>query len=419
MTGIIHYSTTTSGIGGVIKRRIADFVVREITQQGRVLEVKGFTETETTQEKIIIPPKTENESLHLTMEKFNLDTNEALRRISRILHLSPKRFGYAGLKDRRGITAQRISIWNPDTTLVEKFKSRYAVLREPSWEKDRIEIGNLKGNFFEVTIRAIEMQEEELKKTTEQALLEMKDGVANYFGEQRFGGIRQVTHVVGKEFVKGNLEKAVMTYLTLPSNEEKEISQARKNLAQTKDFDTALKEFPQKFRYERSILHHLAVFPLDFVGAFQKMPKHLTYIFTHAYQSYLFNLVINERIESGTGLQPVEGDILEDGIPTAPLFGFDSVLPQGKIGEIERKILEAENIKLEDFKIRSFGELSCSGARKKLLVKPLDPKIISIEKDELNEGKLKMRLSFGLEKGNYATTILRELMKSPQIGSNQ
>ena len=416
MTGIKHFSTATPGIGGQIKRRISDFIVHEITPEGRALENKALGEWDGIREEPLKVPENKNgaEYLHITLEKFNLDTNDALRRVSRGLRSSPKRIGYAGMKDKRAVTSQRISIWNPDVKLLEGFMSRYAALREPEWRNDRIEIGGLSGNEFEITVRDIGLDEGELRQRTEKCFKEMlQNGVANYFGEQRFGGNREITHRVGKEFVKGNMEAAVMLYLTSPSeNEEAEIAAARKNLADSKDFVRASKEFPSKFRYERSIIHHLCKFPRDFVGAFQNLPRHLTYMFTHAYQSYIFNLIINERIEAGIGIRAIEGDILEDGIPTAALPGFDSKLAEGAPGEIERKVLEKEGASLEEFRVRSFPELSCSGARKKIALFPKNPRIIEIGKDEFNEGMLKMKISFALDKGNYATTILRELMKS-------
>jgi len=416
MVEIKHYTTSTKGIGGLIKKRISDFIVREITLDGKTLATKSFNENnEIKQEPIEIPElESEKEYLQLTMEKFNLDTTEATRRIGRILRISPKRIGYAGLKDRRAITSQKISIWKPDINRLKNFKARYITLTEPEWKDKPIQIGDLQGNEFEITIRNIEMSEKELSETTKKCFAEMETkGVANYFGEQRFGGIRKVTHLVGKELIKGNFEKAIMTYLTHSSEEEKEILEARKNLAETKDFKKGLREFPKKFRYERAIMHHLANHPHDFVGAFQKMPKHLIYLFTHAYQSYLFNMAINERIESGLGLEPIDGDIIiEEKYAAGPLFGFDLKLANGKAGEIEKKILEKEQIKLEDFKVKSFMQVSCSGARKKMLIYPKQTKILEITKDELNQEKLKMKISFKLEKGGYATTILRELMKN-------
>ncbi len=420
-TGITHFTTTTKGIGGQIKRRISDFIVHEITPEGRALKSEAFGEWDENRAAPLEAPKSDGagkEYLHLTMEKFNLDTNDALRRVSRALYISPKRLGYAGMKDRRAVTAQRISIWQPDVAKLAEFnqRNRYVCLREPEWKSEKMEIGMLKGNEFEITVRGIELDEEELRKITGKCFSEMQTkGVANYFGEQRFGGNREITHRVGREFVKGRFEEGVMLYLTAPSKgEEEEIAAARKGLAETRDFSRASKEFPPKFRYERSIIHHLCKFPRDFVGAFQELPRHLTYMFTHAYQSYLFNEIINARIESGIGLEATEGDVLEDGIPTGALPGFDSVLASGKPGEIERAVLEKDGVGLGEFKVTSFPELSCSGARKKIVLRPLNPKIIAISEDEFGPGKLKEKVAFSLEKGNYATTILRELLSTTE-----
>ena len=148
MTGIKHYTTKSRGIGGQIKRRISDFIVREITRDGKTLENKVFGEWDgMREEKPVIPALMPSEHgmppesgsalrplaggkeyMHLTMEKFNLDTNDALRRITRSLQVSPKRIGYAGMKDKRGITVQRISLWQPDLQKLESFKSRYISL---------------------------------------------------------------------------------------------------------------------------------------------------------------------------------------------------------------------------------------------------------------------------------------------------
>lgn len=413
MVGLIYFTTNTKGIGGEIKKRVSDFIVREISIDGKVLDLSCFNDNVVVQSKIIVPGNENNFLyLHLTLEKFNLDTNEAIRRLCRILHFSRKRVGYAGLKDRRAVTSQRISLWKPDLKTLESFRSRYVALHSPEWCQNRIEIGSLKGNFFEIIIRNISLEKQDLIETTNECFKQMSFGIANYFGEQRFGADRKVTHLVGKEFIKGNVENAVMLYLTRPSNEEKHVALARKNLLESKDFKKALKEFPKKFRYERIILHHLVKYPKDFVGAFQKLPKHLTYLFTHAYQSYLFNLVLSERIALGFGLKPVDGDFLSDGIPLGPLFGFDLELAKGVAGEIEKKVLEKEGVSLADFKVKSYPELSCSGARKKISVVPEGLKLIGVYDDELNQGKLKMKISFSLEKGSYATIVLRELMKN-------
>ena len=407
------YFTTAQGISGRIKKRIADFKVSEIGVDGKKCEIKAFTDTEKIELEKDWPENRGEEHLHLTLEKYNTDQNNAIRMITRHLRTSRKRVGYAGMKDKRAITSQRISIWKPDYERVKEFRSRYVDLRGAVWSDKRIELGDLEGNAFEITIREISLEQGGLEKCILDFFKQAENGVPNYFGEQRFGGIRQVTHLVGKEFIKGSPERAVMLYLcNTNEREEEEVRVARQNLAATGDFAKATKEFPMKYRYERSIIHHLCKYPKDYVGAFQKLPAKLQYMFTHALQSYFFNRIIARRIEIGYGLGEIGGDILEDGIPTAPLFGFESRIADGKAGEMEKQLLEEEGFSLQDFKVKQYPQLSSKGARKRIVLHPKEMRLIEIGGDEHTEGMRKAVISFNLEKGAYATTVLRELMKN-------
>jgi len=413
------FSTKSKGIGGQIKRRYTDFVVEEIRPDGRICEAKRFALDKENEveaiEAVEFPKDSEGkEQLHLDLEKINKDTNFVIRVLARFLQCSRKRIGYAGLKDKRAVTCQRVSIFKPNMERLEAFAGRGIQLRNPVWEKERIELGMLKGNRFAITVRDINLAEKEIRERIEACFKEMeKSGIANYFGEQRFGGIRQITHVVGREFIKGRFREGVMLYLTHSVQaEEEEIRKARQRLAETLDFKEATRLFPAKFSYERSMIHHLCKCPKDFVGAFGKLPKPLRYLFTHAYQSFLFNKVIEERFKQGVGLKKIEGDILIDGQPAGPLFGFESEMARGKAGEIEQKILEKEGLTLNDFRVKQMPELSSKGTRKSIVLKPGKLQLESIEEDEFYEGKMAARISFELTKGNYATTVLREIMKS-------
>jgi len=408
------FSTTCKGIGGQMKRRYTDFVVEEMLQDGTVCQAKRFTVEGTHLEDKVAVPKNEKdvEQLHIDLEKINQDNNFAIRKIARYLQCSKKRVGYAGMKDKRAVTCQRISLFRPNIERLEAFGSRGLQLRNPEWSSEKIKLGMLKGNRFTLVIRDIGLEEKEIRERIEACFKEMKNGIANYFGEQRFGGIRKVTHLVGKEFLKGRFEEGVMLYLThTAEGEQEEIANARKRLAETLDFSEAIKIFPINFRYERAIIHHLCKYPKDFVGAFGKLPKQLRFLFTHAYQSYLFNLIIEERFRKGIGLKKTEGDILIDGLPTAGLFGFESKLAKGKPGEIEQRVLEKEGIKLEEFKVKKMAEISSKGARKGIVLFPKKMQLLGVEDDEFFPGKKAATISFELSKGNYATTVLREMMK--------
>ncbi|HIH33316.1 MAG TPA: tRNA pseudouridine(13) synthase TruD [Candidatus Diapherotrites archaeon] len=414
------YSTKCKGIGGRIKQRIADFQVEEITPQGKVCSIKafnaegkinGFSETDS---KILIPENPENsEFLICEMEKFNYDLNMAVRFVSHFLQSSRKRVGYAGLKDKRAITCQRVSLWKPDLERLEKFKSRFIDLRPLEWSAKRVEIGDLKANNFRIAIRNIELEEKECRERILEFAKEAgSNGVANFFGEQRFGGIRAITHEVGRFVIQGKLKNAVMLYLGFVEAREKEESTQARNLVNEGKFAEALALFPKEYRFEKSMLNHLVKNPEDFAGAIGKLPKAMRYLFTHAFQSHLYNRIIEERIKQGFGLKEIEGDLKDDeGNVLIPLIGFESKMPEGKSLEIVQKILDEESVKKEDFKVRQMPELSSKGAAKKLVLKPRNFELLEIGKDEFNEGKLKAVVSFELEKGAYATTVLAELLK--------
>lgn len=423
MDVIRNYITATPGIGGEIKRRISDFVVEEVGLDGRVSEVRAFTGTEKFEleknwdslEKQEVERGDDADQLIVTLEKFNMDLNFAVTKVARWMGVSRKRIGYAGIKDKRAITAQRVSIWKADVEKLRNYKSRYIDLRDGYWANDRINIGDLKGNRFRVVVRNIELGDEEIKDRVGKVIEEIKEkGIANYFGEQRFGGARGMTHLVGREFVRGNVEDAVMLYLTATyPREEQDVKEARVNLSKSRDFSAAVREFPKKYRYERAMIHHLCRHPKDFAGAFRRLPKSMCYLFTHAYQSWLFNRIIDERIEQGIGIEAVEGDLPDDkGFATGPLFGFEGEIASGKVGEIEKKVLEEEGLELGDFKIKEMPELSSKGTRRKIKVIPEKLRLISVEEDEFNEGKVCAAIEFELSKGSYATVVLREFMKS-------
>ena len=56
----------------------------------------------------------------MDVEKTNWDTHHLVREMSRRLRISQKRFGWAGTKDKRAVTSQRISIMNLDESELDR-----------------------------------------------------------------------------------------------------------------------------------------------------------------------------------------------------------------------------------------------------------------------------------------------------------
>jgi len=416
-----RYITTTKGLGGRIKQLPQDFIVEEIGED-YITSIKYLPDKkiETIDWQDVFQKRKEGEDhLILDMEKHNVSTMHAISEMSRFLRLSKSRFGYAGLKDKRSISSQRISLYDPSVERLSKFYFKDIKTYNPSWSSKKIDIGDLKENKFIITIRQIDgFSKQEIIDIIEKAIFEINQkGLINYFGEQRFGGAREITAKVGKELLYKNYKEAVLLYLTSPSEyESEEMIFARKDILKNQDFKKWASSFPSKSGFEVTMLNHLANNPEDYLGAFKALSKSMQYLFLHAYQSFLFNEVINLRIDKGYSTQEIEGDKIIDGKINLQLFGYDSKFSEGIAGEVETELFKKEKIDFRHFFNRDYSVLSCKGDFRPLITFPRDLKLISVEEDELNIGQMMATVSFVLDKGQYATVLIRELIKLENIG---
>jgi tRNA pseudouridine13 synthase len=419
--GIGLYCTKTPGIGGVIRQEIEDFFVEELTN--RIESTNG-------------------QYLIAELTKTNWDIHHLVRDLARILRISQSRFGWAGTKDKRAITKQKICIWDLTEAELARVNLKDIELKPIGRSNKKVSLGDLWGNRFKITIRNIELSPDETCMRVETITKELENGAPNFFGVQRFGENRPVTHVVGEAMLRGDIKEAALTYIARPFPEEnEEIRKARQFVWETGDFKEGLKIYPIHFQYERAMMNHLIAYPDDYAGAFRALSPKLMELFLHAYQSYIFNRILTRRIESGMSIdEAYDGDIVcfknEMGLPdhsrlqkvtfgnldginnlvnrgrafvTAPIVGYDTQFAQGAMGVIERGVVAELNVDLEGFKVPAMPELSSKGLCREIIV-PFKPEI-SVEEDELNIGKTKVVLGFSLQKGSYATTILREYMK--------
>ncbi len=377
--GIEVYLSKSNGIGGRIKVIPEDFLVEEITTDGRILKVnKNSEKNEIDQIR--------GEYIHFTLQKRNWDTIRAIREISKRLRISYKRFGYAGMKDKNAITTQRVSVRNGSIEDLMRVKIKDISMKNFEYADEGINLGDLKGNRFTVTIRDSSLDENQIEERINSIIRELRIGIPNFFGIQRFGAIRPITHLVGKEILNGNPEKAVMIYLTeVFENEDEESKRARKFLRENRNFREAIKLFPKYLGYENAMLNFLVKNPTNFSGALRKLPKKLRLMFVHAYQSYLFNKALSEYIRRNIVVERL------------PLVGYET-----EIDEVTSEILEKEGISKEDF--ARVKDLASKGRYRECFTQVNDFRIIKIE-----DGIVVVQ--FSLSKGSYATIFLRELMK--------
>jgi len=423
--GIQTFFTSFKGVGGRLRTLPEDFVVKEISSY---------------------PPEKENGKFTIAdVTATNWETNLLIRELSKRLYISRKRIGFAGTKDKRAKTSQLMSFYNVTLEDLSKVNIKDVVIENVYCSDRPIKIGDLIGNSFIVIVRNTEINISHKQIQNIASSIVNIGGFPNFYGIQRFGVVRPITHVVGEYIIRGDFEKAVMTYAANPIDGENEESfMVRNQLEKNHDFAKALKCYPSYLNFEKAILNKLVTDPKDFVGALKELPQNLLTMFVYAYQSFLFNKMLSERIKNNLPLNmAVLGDVVlpvrrgvidkneikvkenniekvnkqiskSKAVVSSLLVGCDSKFSDGAMGEIEHKIVEKEKIDLRDFIIPDIPFVSSTGSRRSLLayVKNFDFELIN---DNLNDDKLALILKFDLEKGCYATCLLREFMKTDDI----
>jgi tRNA pseudouridine13 synthase len=415
--GMEVYLTSSPGVGGRLRISPEDFIVEELSLPPPRVEGGGY--------------------IALRAQIRNWETNRLVRELARCVGISRHRIGFAGTKDKRGVKVQFFTVLASMEQVGRISLGDFEVLE--AYPTDRpLELGQLLGNRFDIRLRGATGEGLPAALASVSGELASAGGFPNFFGIQRFGALRPVTHVVGERMVRGDIEGAVMAYLGGPVEAESEPARlARTRLENERDFAAAAGYFPRHLGFERSLIHHLQVHPGDWAGALRQLPPNLLMMFVHAYQSALFNRILSQRIREGMPLlEPETGDIvlpadilgrpdhdhhiLVEGhnlervrekarsgkaFVSGVLFGSDSSFSGGRMGEMERKVVEEEGLRPEDFLVPEIPEVSSKGTRRELLVRfpPGEPDIVP--EDEA------IRFRFSLPRGCYATALLREYMK--------
>ena len=159
------YAHGSPAATGTIKTQVIDFIVEEY---------------------LPFQPEGNGEHVFLQIQKQNENTEYVARLLARVANVRQRDIGFAGMKDRHGITTQWFSVWLPGKVApdwsaaeTENIKILQAI-RHPR----KLKRGVLSGNQFTLLIRDFSGDKD---KTTAQLETIKTQGFPNYFGEQRFG----------------------------------------------------------------------------------------------------------------------------------------------------------------------------------------------------------------------------------------
>ena len=409
--GMKYYGSDAEGIGGILRSNPADFIVEEIP-----LPEKGGTS---------------GPFLICRLTKTNWELQHAIKEIAKRLSISHRRIGWAGTKDRNAITQQWISIYNVTAEQAAQVNLKDITLEPVRQSNEALSLGDLQGNRFAIILR--DARSADLKARVRTTSETVGNGIPNYFGLQRFGATRPVTHLVGECILHGDYEQAVVTYIGKEFCGEPENARAvRAAFFHNRDIPSTLRDLPPQMSYERAMLHYLYTHPSDYSGALKELPPKLLSMFVSAFQSYLFNCALSQRFDDDHTLtDPVVGDRLlfangrMDTVTSSNRNAASLHIRRGKCsialfmpgkepieakseGAITIEEMCAEyNITAKNFERASaFVHTKFEGALRPIALKTIIES--SIDATDVN-------LKFTLPPGHYATTVCREYMKTDPV----
>jgi tRNA pseudouridine13 synthase len=402
-----RYLTTTEGVGGRIKVRAEDFLVDELP---------------------LYHPCAEGEHLYLGIQKANVSHAELMSCIRRHFGVRDDQIGFAGMKDKVGITRQTISVHLlKDPPNLELSHSRINVLWSTR-HRNKLRLGHLAGNRFSVRIRDVDPLQAPLALRTLREL-EAK-GVPNYFGAQRFG-YRRNNHVIGVAILREDWNAAASHLLGSDGAMFPPYQRERRQLFDSGRVAEAAALWTAADRSELIACSKLAQ-GKSAAQAIRAVGDTALSFWISALQSAIFNRVLDRRLEAGLFDTLVEGEIafkhasrgmfqvtcdeIASGelpprlasmeiSPSGPLWGRGMMQAAGRVAQIEDEALEAAGLSKDDL---LSAPNAPEGGRRALRCQLKNPTLES----GVDEYGPYLRVAFDLPRGAYATIVLRELMKS-------
>ena len=424
----VYLTAEFAGTGGLIKQRVDDFIVEELPAY---------------------EPCGSGEHIYIFVQKVGMSTTHLVEVLARHFGVRTGDVGFAGMKDKRAVTRQVISIHvpgkNPEdfpTLLHESVQILWADLHT-----NKLRRGHLAGNRFAIKIRGAPINGVLGAKKSLDKL--NATGVPNRAGEQRFGMLGN-NHIIGRDLLLGNWREACDELLgpaagrQQPGAVDPEFQKVSRMLYAEGKYADAMFRLSRDADTERLVMRSLAD-GASHEAALRRMSGLQWDFFLTSLQSAVFNNVLDQRLKDGTLGVLAEGDIAfkhDNGAcfvvdttaaadettrerlttlaisPTGPMWGLDMLRSTGATLEREQAALAAMGLCEADFaayKNREAGvprgRDALHGTRRALRI-PVQYPEVEAGSDDFGTF---IKCSFELPPGGFATTVLQEVMKSPEV----
>lgn len=383
LIGISAYCTKTDGTGGKIRSAPEQFFVSEILR-----------------DKVQTKISRSGKYTVYKLRKSGIDTNHAL---SDILKNHGLRLKALGLKDANATTEQYVCDMNSSRSVGTITTNRYTLevvglVQKPLTKKDMV------GNHFKIKVEDADF--------TKISNFSGYDRILNFFGYQRFGSRRPVSHLIGKTILQKNFDNAVEILLSFGSEYDlPQNNRIREMLQDKSNYSKVFNEVPPQMDVERIVLQQMIEHD-NALKALHAIPLFLRRFFVEAFQSFVFNKTVSTAYQYGEELfHPQPDDVCYDKDDNLgryqndpnqrlaiPLVGY-SYSRKNRFDYHISKILQEEQINPKDFFVKEMQEASEEGGFRNAVMacKSFSAKESFVE--------------FTLSRGSYATILLREIIK--------
>ncbi|KAJ3332646.1 hypothetical protein HDU76_013532 [Blyttiomyces sp. JEL0837] len=403
----IEDKTQRTRIHNIMKRYFAGV----LTTQGyndKTILIRPMTEAEKNTKRV---PKVNwgdvgGEYLEFVMYKENRDTMEVINHLAKVTRTPAKAYTFAGTKDKRGITVQRLTGDRIVKEILENVHDSVNQVRLSGFRyvADRAKLGDLLGNHFVITLRDVKKTDPECKididEIVKQSVESLRDqGFINFYGMQRFGTRSISTHAVGVAMLAERFDIAVDLIMAQKGDERDDFKKARQNWIEKKNPDEALKLFPRSCVAERAVLTSFSKQrnTTGCLQALQAIPRNLRLMYVHAVQSYVWNQMASERIKL-YGRKIVKGDLVAKHNPMAsvlPTVGGDDNEEADRVAYVE----EARQGKMIEVQVVETDE-EAEGLSLEDLVLPLPGHSVEYPRNRIGELYAEFMAGFGLDPFN-------------------
>ena len=361
------------------------------------------------------------------LTKQSIGTLEVINSVVDRWKIPRRRISYGGLKDKHALTTQFITVHHgPKKPLAQRsFELEYLGQVRRAFVPADID-----GNRFTITLRDMTVEEVERAET---AAVDVRcDGVPNYFDDQRFGSLGSSGEWIAKLWCLGDWERTLWLALADPHRDDR--SDDKKQKAILRDHWGRWCECKQALSrsHRRSIVTFLADKEaagklIDFRGAFCNLNIDLRGLYLSAFQSVLWNRMLTRRLKENAAPTSVIPFELKSGpacfvsafssssdseaVPLEEEFPLPSArgkLEAGPTLDLLNAVVAEEGLEKRQLRVKYPRDSFFSKSSRKTII-AIPELEFEFSDDDLYPKHKKVRLTFDLPRGSYATILIKRL----------